>query len=72
MGDGGEAIGAAIGDPPQERPLVEQLGVLTGGIGAQPGEECEGTATRTIIVAAPPANDDGTTTDTSAATSTSS
>jgi hypothetical protein len=41
VGDGCEAIGAAVGDPPQERPLVEQLRVLAGGMGAQPGIEGE-------------------------------
>jgi len=36
----GKPIGAAIGDPPQERPVVRQLRMLAGGPGAQPCLEC--------------------------------
>ena len=39
--DDREAVGAAISDPPQERPIMEQFGVLAGGMAAQPGIEGE-------------------------------
>jgi hypothetical protein len=39
MRDDGKAVGAAVADPPQERPVVEQLGMLAGGLATHPGVE---------------------------------
>jgi hypothetical protein len=34
MGDGGEPVTASVGNPPQERAIVKQLGVPAGGMSA--------------------------------------